>query len=174
MKKLIYSALICCSILACKNSEEKKVEAENTVEVQEKENNELAYASYGEEISAEGAVDAEAIAEDYKKLKPGDTIATSFTSTVNAVCKMKGCWMDLEIPGDEDVSVKFKNYEFFVPKDIEGKEVVVEGKAFIQEVSVEDQKHYAKDAGKSEEEIQSITEPKHEFAFLANGVLLKK
>ncbi|WBL21438.1 DUF4920 domain-containing protein [Zunongwangia sp. HRR-M8] len=175
MKKIIYSALIFCSILACKNSEENKVEDTNSLEVSEKEKTkDVAYASYGEEISAEDALDAEAIAADYKKLKPGDTIATSFRSTVNAVCKKKGCWMNLEIPGDEVVSVKFKDYGFFVPKDIEGKEAVVEGVAFIQEVSVEDQKHYAKDAGKTEEEIEAIKEPKHEFAFMANGVLLKK
>ncbi len=82
--------------------------------------------------------------------------------------------MNLEIPGDEDVSVKFKDYGFFVPKDIEGKEVVVEGKAFLKEVSVEDQKHFAQDAGKSKEDIDKITQPKQELSFLAEGVLLKK
>ena len=114
------------------------------------------------------------MANQYAQLKPGDTITTSFTTTVNSVCKMKGCWMNLEIPGDEDVSVKFKDYGFFVPKDIEGKQVVVEGKAFLKEVSVKDQQHFAEDAGKSAQEIAAITEPKQELAFLANGVLLKQ
>ncbi|UAB84074.1 DUF4920 domain-containing protein [Zunongwangia sp. SCSIO 43204] len=174
MKKIMYSALLCCALLSCKNSEENKEEETVKTEEAETSNKDMAYASFGEEITAEGALDAATIAERYESLKPGDTISTSFVSTVNSVCKMKGCWMNLEIPGDEDVSVKFKDYGFFVPKDIEGKEVVVEGKAFLKEVSVEDQKHFAEDAGKSEEEIAAITEPKQELAFLANGVLLKQ
>ena len=41
-------------------------------------------------------------------------------------------------------------------------------------VSVADLKHYAEDAGKSEDEIAKITEPKIEYAFEANGVLIKR
>ena len=52
--------------------------------------------------------------------------------------------------------------------------MVVEGKAFLKEVSVKDQQHFAEDAGKSAQEIAAITEPKQELAFLANGVLLKQ
>ena len=174
MKKIIYSALLCCALISCKNSEEKKVEEKVATEETNTNSEDLAYASFGEQITAEGALDANVMANKYAELKPGDTITTSFKSTVNSVCKKKGCWMNLEMPGDDDVSVKFKDYDFFVPKDIEGEEVVVEGKAFLKEVSVEDQKHYAEDAGKSKEEIASIKEPKQELSFLANGVLLKK
>ncbi|MEL6969642.1 MAG: DUF4920 domain-containing protein, partial [Bacteroidota bacterium] len=46
------------------------------------------------------------------------------------------------------------------------------GKAFYQTTSVDDLRHYAEDAGKSEEEIAAITEPKRELAFLADGVIL--
>ena len=70
--------------------------------------------------------------------------------------------------------VRFKDYGFFMPLDAAGKEVIVAGKAFVKEVSVADLKHYAEDAGKSSEEIATITEPAMEFAFEANGVLLKK
>ena len=35
-------------------------------------------------------------------------------------------------------------------------------------------KHYAEDAGKTEKEIAKITVSKKEFAFEANGVLMKK
>ncbi|MBT8296250.1 MAG: DUF4920 domain-containing protein, partial [Gramella sp.] len=73
-----------------------------------------------------------------------------------------------------DPMVKFKDYGFFVPKDIEGSEVIVEGIAFIEETSVEDRKHLAKDAGKTSEEIDNITEPSRTFGFLAHGVLIKK
>jgi hypothetical protein len=33
-------------------------------------------------------------------------------------------------------------------------------------------RHYAQDAGKSKEEIDKITEPKHMLTFLADGVLI--
>ena len=60
----------------------------------------------------------------------------------------------------------------FVPKDIKGKQVIVNGKAFVNEVPVDELKHYAEDAGKSVEEIAAITESKKTFSFEADGVLV--
>ena len=40
-------------------------------------------------------------------------------------------------------------------------------------MTVKDQQHYAKDAGKSEEEIAAITSPKMVYNFEAEGVLIK-
>ena len=83
----------------------------------------------------------------------------------------------MTLPGkteDKNIMVRFKDYGFFVPLDASGKEVIVKGKAYVNKVSVADLKHYAEDAGKSEEEIAEITEPKIEYAFEANGVLIKK
>ena len=68
--------------------------------------------------------------------------------------------------------VKFKDYGFFMPLDIAGQEAIIEGVAFIEEVSVEDLKHYAEDDGKSPEEIAAITEPKKSLAIVSSGVLL--
>jgi hypothetical protein len=82
--------------------------------------------------------------------------------------------MKLDLPGEEDVMVKFKDYGFFVPKDIYQKEVVVHGEAYVTEVSVEEQQHYAKDSGKTEEEIAAIDQPKRTLSFEANGVLIKE
>jgi hypothetical protein len=109
---------------------------------------------------------------------PQDTIEAKVIASVEAVCQMKGCWMTLvpepETTADADASmmVRFKDYGFFVPKDIAGRRVIVEGKAYYTTTSVEELRHYAEDAGKSEEEIAAITEPKQELAFLASGVLL--
>jgi hypothetical protein len=68
--------------------------------------------------------------------------------------------------------VQFKDYGFFVPKDIAGRQVVIEGYAYRAVTPIEDLKHYAEDAGKSQEEIDAITEPKEELKFLASGVIL--
>ena len=82
--------------------------------------------------------------------------------------------MTLDLPQEEDVMVKFKDYGFFVPKDIDNKEVVVKGKAYVTEVSVEEQRHYAEDNGKTEDEVAAITKPKRTLSFLAEGVRIKK
>ncbi len=41
-------------------------------------------------------------------------------------------------------------------------------------MSVEDQRHYAEDAGKGEDEIAAITEVETTLSFEADGVLVKK
>jgi len=93
---------------------------------------------------------------------------------VDEVCQSKGCWMKLNLEDGNQVMVKFKDYGFFMPKDIAGKEVIINGIAFVDEMSVEDQRHYAEDAGKSEDEIQAIKSPKKTYSFEADGVLLKQ
>jgi hypothetical protein len=102
----------------------------------------------------------------------GDSINSKMVAKVNEVCQAKGCWMTLNLGDGDEVMVKFKDYGFFVPKDIAGKEVIINGKAFVNEVSVDEQRHYAEDAGKSKEEIALITEPKKTYSFEADGVLL--
>ena len=59
-----------------------------------------------------------------------------------------------------------------MPKNIADKEVIVNGKAFVSEVSIEEQRHYAEDAGKSDEEIPAITQIKKTLSLEADGVLL--
>ena len=91
------------------------------------------------------------------------------------VCQTKGCWMNIVDPMSGDSSavfVQFQDYGFFMPKDIAGREVIVEGLAYTAETSVEDLRHFAEDAGKSKEEIEAITEPAKEKKFMASGVIL--
>ncbi|WP_366512795.1 DUF4920 domain-containing protein [Kordia sp.] len=113
------------------------------------------------------------INEKYNGLKVGATLNVKFQSNINSVCSKKGCWMRLDLGEEKEVMVKFKDYGFFVPLDAKG-EAIVNGKAFVQETSVDELKHYAEDAGKSAEEIAKITEPKKTLSFVADGVLLKK
>lgn len=164
----IWIFTIFCTLLfsSCKNVNPEETSAENEQE--------LAYDSFGEQISAQNALSPEEMMAKYKNLKPGDTLELSFEGKVNTVCKSKGCWMELDLPEEENVMVKFRDYGFFVPKDIEEQKVVIHGKAFVAEVSVEEQRHYAEDNGKSEAEIAEITVPKRTLSFLADGVLIKK
>ncbi len=48
--------------------------------------------------------------------------------TVNRVCQMKGCWMELVPAGaDRGIRVTFKDYAFFVPTDSRGASARLEG-----------------------------------------------
>ncbi len=129
------------------------------------------YQSYGAKITPDGTSKVTQIQEKYASLKEGDTALVKFEAPINAVCKSKGCWMRLDA-GEEEVFVKFKGYGFFVPLDANG-EAIVEGKAYIEEVSVNELRHMAQDAGKSQDEIAAITVPKREYRFMADGVLIK-
>ena len=80
----------------------------------------------------------------------------------------------MEVKFDTDtVFVKFKDYEFFVPKNgIEGKKAVINGILSTETISVKELQHYAEDAGKSEFEISKINKPEIKFSFLADGVII--
>lgn len=131
------------------------------------------YFSVGEEVEATNILSAYQMQERYAGLKVGDTLNVAFKGDVASVCKNKGCWMKVTLDNGQEVMVKFKDYAFFVPKDIENKEVILEGKAYVSEMSVDDRRHYAEDAGKTADEINAITEPEITLSFLANGVKIK-
>jgi hypothetical protein len=88
------------------------------------------------------------------------------------VCSKKGCWMTFKINETERAFVKMKDYGFFVPMDLVGKTVVLDGHAFTKTTSVAELKHYAEDAKKSQKDIDAITEPKSEVRFMADGILV--
>jgi len=132
------------------------------------------YASFGDKILADNALSKEAMLKKYNALKSGDTVNVKFKTKIKDVCKKKGCWMALQLPGEKESFVKFKDYAFFVPLNASGQDAVVSGKAFVSEVSVAQLRHYAKDGGKSEAEIAKITEPEITYGFLADGVLISK
>jgi len=170
MKKLsFFTVFILLIMSSCKNPQENATSKDEAITVHDEQK----YESFGNKMNDEASISALEMEDAFKIMKPGDTVQVVFTSKVDEVCKSKGCWMSLALPNSEEkVMVKFEDYGFFVPKDIEEKEVVVQGKAFVSEVSVEEQQHYAKDGGKSEEEIAAITQPKRTLSFIADGVLV--
>jgi len=153
------------TLMACKEANK---------ENQEPKIDAISYLSFGDKITKDYAVSKELMAKKFKELKKGDTINVKFVSSINEVCKKKGCWMKLDLGNKEESMVKFKDYDFFMPLDSDTKEVIVEGKAFVTETTVDQLKHYAKDAGETEEAIAKITEPKFTYAFEADGVLMKE
>lgn len=165
MKKIIIIALCISAFVACKND---KVKSEEMI------SEKIDFASFGAEITADEAISKDAMTDKFKALKEGDTINVKFATKINEVCKSKGCWMKLDLGNEKETMVRFKDYDFFVPMDADDKEVVVNGKAFVTKTSVEELQHYAKDAGKSAEEIAAIIAPEFTYAIEADGVLVEK
>lgn len=129
-----------------------------------------AQEKFGKKINEKSAI---AATELPAKMGDKESMSSKVTGTVESVCQAKGCWMKLKMDNGETMRVTFKDYGFFVPKDIAGKTVVVEGVAEKKTTPVSELRHYAEDAGKSKAEIAQITEPKNELAFVAEGVIVK-
>lgn len=130
-----------------------------------------AQTRYGKSFESKDAVSAEAITKKLAKKSPIENVVVR--GEISEVCQAEGCWIKLKNPGSQDLMVKFKDHAFLVPKDIAGKQVVVYGQASMKKVSVDEQKHLAEDAGKSEKEIAAITNEKVQTRIDAVGIVVE-
>jgi hypothetical protein len=162
MKKIISAISLLCLVFAC--TQENKVNSDNNA-INTKD-----YTSYGEEFLADEILP---IAEFNKAVNNGEFEHVTLKTTINETCKAMGCWMKVDIGNGKEMMVRFKDHEFFIPKDSDGKETVFHGEAYMDTLDVETLKHYAEDAGKPQVEIDAITEPQYELVFEASGVLVK-
>ncbi|OYX22514.1 MAG: DUF4920 domain-containing protein [Flavobacteriales bacterium 32-35-8] len=147
VKNILVLCICVFMLTSCKQNTDKTTQVEGIAE----------YTSFGKNITDDDALEAMDAIMQYEVMSVGDTIDSKITAKVTEVCQAKGCWMTLDLGDGKEVMVKFKDYGFFVPKDIVGKEV---------------QKHYAEDAGKAPSEIASIVQPKRTLSFEADGVLI--
>ncbi|MEK7253302.1 MAG: DUF4920 domain-containing protein [Bacteroidota bacterium] len=158
LKNFIYLGAFALFFIACQNPPADTTEATGQPQ------------SFGKLISADNAV---TFAELAPKLAGVDSMQVKVKGTVQEVCQKKGCWMTLnDAQASQELFVQFKDYGFFMPKDIHGREVIIDGIAYREVTSVADLKHYAEDEGLSKEVIDTIVTPKEELKFMANGVLL--
>ncbi len=128
--------------------------------------------TYGKKVDKKGAISVKQLE---KALENSDTFSGKVEGEVIQVCKKKGCFLTLKRGADQEpIMVRFTDYAYFVPEDIIGKTVVLEGKAKVKETTVEWQKHYAEDMGKSKEEIAKIDKPRKDISLVADGVLVVK
>ena len=130
---------------------------------------------FGAKIKAKRAISYDVLLPKMEAMTAkSEPMEVKVKGTVKGICQAKGCWMTIQPKeaGKPPLFVKFKDYAFFMPKDIAGREVVFQGKAFVEETSVDELRHYAEDAGKSADEIAKITKPEREYKFMASGVVL--
>lgn len=126
---------------------------------------------YGGHLSADAEKKAVSPAVLEKKLKKEKKQKEAVVKgKVTDVCEKKGCWLTIETEDKDQFFVKMKDYAFFVPTALKGKNVILEGTAEMKTISVDEQKHYAEDAKKSAEEIAKITKPAEEIRFVASGI----
>ena len=126
--------------------------------------------TFGEPIDKKGAISAKKLSQ---KMDKSESLNIKVKGTITEVCQAKGCWMTIDLGDDELMRVKFKDYGFFVPKDAAGKTAIIQGVAKNEIIGVDELRHLAKDAGKSEKEIIAIDKPKEELTFVAEGVIIK-
>lgn len=173
MKK-VYSLLLAGMVFAsCQQEATKEVEKEIEIEKEIVETPKTGEATkLGVAFPMENSFTINDLAS---KLSDSDSVAgLTVSGTVASVCQMKGCWMTMKTAEGKEVRVTFKDYDSVVmPMDAAGKDVVIHGIAKRKVVSVDTQKHFAKDAGESEEAIAAITEPKESVVFVADGVVIK-
>ena len=166
LKRISLFAALAIFAVACNQSAEKDASA--STETSESSKAEF----FGAKITEENAVPVDSVVSMLKNSNQ-DIASVKVTGAIDAVCKNKGCWMTIANGVGEPLRITFKDYGFFVPKDCAGKTAVFEGRAYHDTVTVAMLKEYAKDDGKSKEEIEKITAPEIDYSFEATGVIIK-
>ena len=164
-KLFIFSSVL--FLFACGNGESKEV-----VEVEQEEKIELG-ENYGPvEVDITKAISVEEMISNFEG-KEGEHEYT-FEGTLTEVCSKAGCWVNIDKGDGETFMVRFKDH-FTIPTETAvGTEAFLHGVLYRDTVTVDLLRHFAEDAGKSEKEINAITEPKYELGFEADGIVLKK
>ena len=121
------------------------------------------YQAFGEEFSSDKYVNVSELLTQVNENESSFRVK----GVVEEVCQMKGCWMTLKNEEGVSVRITFKDYGFFVPKDISGREVILEGVAFKEVLEEDVAKHYAEDGGVEYDESM-----KNQISFVATGVLV--
>lgn len=125
---------------------------------------------YGEKIMPEGAVTE----LDYDMLfEEAEMAEFKVAGHIAASCKYSGCWMDIELSDGEVIHVTFLDESFTIPLDASGKDVIAGGIVSRKMIPVETLQNYAREDGKSDEEIAAITEPAFAYKFIAKGVIIE-
>lgn len=88
---------------------------------------------------------------------------------ISKVCQAKGCWMAIsDTAGKHTARITFKDYAFFVPKDVAGRVTSVEGTIKLKKLSEAMRKHLAKDEGT---DVSNV--PEVELRMVATGVEIR-
>lgn len=161
MRNIFYFLIPAIFLLSCSHTGKKPAEENQTSSKQE---------VYGDKIILENTITGEQL---YTMMQGKDSVWVTLKSKILSNCQKSGCWMDLDMGNNQVIKVSFKDYAFVIPIESEGKTATVEGFAKKELISVELLKHWAEDAGKTQEEIDAITQEEYIYTFEAKGVILE-
>lgn len=164
MKKLVLFIIISMAIMSCNNQEKT---AENSNKTQKSPENQKVTTL---QIDEKNAIAAEKISS---LLQNEDSLSLKLTGEVVKVCQHSGCWLDIKVNDSATMHITFSDPEKTIPKDSKGRKAVIEGIAYKELISVKTLKNYAREEGKTQEEVDQITKPAYEYNFVATEILLK-
>ena len=159
MKKVVVSLLLLTMFVSCNTNEQKKEEKQ--------------MLEFGpKKVQIDQAISVDDMLKQMESAKEEKYF--TIEGTINEVCSKAGCWINIEKPGGETFMVRFKDH-FTIPTKTEvGTKAYFSGNAYWDTIPVDMLKHFAEDAGDSQEEIDKITEPKFELGFEADGITFEK
>lgn len=124
---------------------------------------------FGEKTGLAGKpVPLASLVKDYDKYKSQQVLTTG---TVTKVCEKMGCWVVVK-DGETQVRITMKDNGFAVPKAILNKKVVAVGNIQQKDLPAKVLRHYLKDEGKTDAEIEKmkIDAPQTVYLFDATGI----
>lgn len=155
----------------CNSNSQQNKEDHNHAEMTSSADEALpASGNFGQKITKENAL---MVNDALAQITVDTTFELKLTGTISEVCQHSGCWLTIELEDGEELMVNMLDHAFEVPKDAAGKSVWAQGTAIRELIPVEMLKHYAADAGKSQEEIDSITQPEWKYTLDAKGVIIE-
>lgn len=163
-KSLLLFVVIVFTITACNQQASKEQNAETV-----KQPAQTSDGQYGKNFDHDKVVSATELVTMLENQNP---VEANLRGKIVKSCKHTGCWMDIDLGGNKTVHVTFADDAFTIPLDAAGKTAIFTGTGSREKVSVELLKAYARDEGKTAEEINAITEPGWEYTFIAEGVAL--
>jgi len=126
--------------------------------------------NFGKEINLQGNILP--VSEIGRLFGESDSLPVKVSGLITSSCKHSGCWMELDMGDGTSIHVTFRDEAFTIPLDAAGKKAVAEGMAFRELIPVETLQDYAREDGKTDEEIAAITQPVWEYEYVADGVII--
>jgi hypothetical protein len=125
---------------------------------------------YGKHITEEGAIDCSELKD---KMGDSTVLQTKIKGEVVEICPDKTCILQLDMGDGTCMNVKMNNAQITLPKDLNGKTAIVEGRVYVDTTNVKMIPGYVRDSGSTEAETEVTKDPELSLAFDATGLIIK-
>ena len=119
---------------------------------------------FGGEVTMEKSVSLTEIYDNPDQYKDKEI---RVEGTIKEVCQQRGCWLKLT-DGTKDITVRFKDYGFFVPKDAATSRVIVQGIFTMEPDMHVEQESEAQAEGKEDAEGEEHSDEREHDSGLKN------